>query len=827
MTGTQALAAVLQPGRKLVTEEVAAAIVRFVAGGAELANAEVEPSLLSLICRELNDARLAQGSSEISLDLLAGSHATILSNFYERALADQPPAVRRIIEDELLTTRDIAKTSPRSVCRAASRTAGAAPGTLAVLVNRRLLRIEERLDVRRVELTHDVLCGVVKASRDERHEREAREATERPLAAQRERELAARRALVRARQIATACIVLALGAVLAAGFAIFNSQRAQRAEELAEKTRAESEQARAGAEHLLGYLTDDFVRELESFGQLNVVAEFAKRQIDYFHSLPADLKGPETTRNGALAMTHYARAMRILGNLNEGSRNADEAIGLLEQLRTGGDASEGTAIALALACATRGAIYDNQNDSKGVEYSKRSEEILRPFAEAPKASLAARRAYMEVLGRRGFEQQSNNQNEDAVRTEERAMQLAASMGALDLSDANAAASYAEAGGWRVTALQNLGRNDEARRIGESTDAIAVKVLERRPGYRLALHARQIINGTLAGVALNDLDPRESQRYALKNVQVSEELLNLDPNSTVAANNLGVARQNVGDSYWYAGQLNEAIPDYLAMLDDFEKAIVGGANQTILYGYQNYVSVDPQARLGRFADAQATADKAPPYLRKLRETEPAGSMVIPIYDSLTKSSAADIAYYRDDYAAARKIAGAAAEELRGIDPKTGFQEIQKFGSLFTASDIAGHAAYLLGDYAAAEAYQREAVDARQKFLTDAVSDRRDIAEKSTWLAMALARQGKFDEAGKVIAPVVKFQRELSAKNRGDRWQPLELAYALYAQALSDKTHGAALLHEAAALLDAAPASIKAMHEYRQWRERIAKAGSVGG
>jgi len=103
MTGAQALTAVLRPGKKLVTEEVAEAIVRFVAGGAEVANAEVEPSLLSLICRELNDARIAQGRKEISLDLLAGSHASILSNFYERALADQPAAVRRIIEDDLLT----------------------------------------------------------------------------------------------------------------------------------------------------------------------------------------------------------------------------------------------------------------------------------------------------------------------------------------------------------------------------------------------------------------------------------------------------------------------------------------------------------------------------------------------------------------------------------------------------------------------------------------------------------------------------------------------------------------------------------------------------
>jgi len=61
MSGAQALSAVMKPGGRLVSEEVAASIVRFVAGGSELANAEVEPSLLSLVCRELNTVRLAQG----------------------------------------------------------------------------------------------------------------------------------------------------------------------------------------------------------------------------------------------------------------------------------------------------------------------------------------------------------------------------------------------------------------------------------------------------------------------------------------------------------------------------------------------------------------------------------------------------------------------------------------------------------------------------------------------------------------------------------------------------------------------------------------------
>nr|MDQ2971389.1 hypothetical protein [Pseudomonadota bacterium] len=163
MNGAQALSAVVKPGGKLVSQEVAESIVRFVAGGSELGNAEIEPSLLSLVCRELNTVRQAQGRHEISADLLAGSHDTILSEFYERALADQPAGVRRVVEDDLLTESGYRESLAEERVSKALAAAGAAPDALATLVNRRLLRIEERLDMRRVELTHDVLCSVVLA----------------------------------------------------------------------------------------------------------------------------------------------------------------------------------------------------------------------------------------------------------------------------------------------------------------------------------------------------------------------------------------------------------------------------------------------------------------------------------------------------------------------------------------------------------------------------------------------------------------------------------------------------------------------------------------
>jgi hypothetical protein len=822
MTGAQALAAVLQPGKRLVSDEVAAAIVRFVAGGAELANAEVEPSLLSLICRELNDARIAQGRSEISLDLLAGSHTSILGNFYERSLADQPAAVRRIIEDDLLTSSGYRENVAEERLLSRFNAVGAAPGTLGILVNRRLLRIEERLDVRRVELTHDVLCGVVKESRDLRREREAREATENLLAEQRERELAARRALVRARKIAVGCTILAAGALIAAVLAVMSTQRAHRAEFEAQQTRAAAEQARAGAEHLLGYLTDDFVRELESFGRLNVISEFTQRQIDYFHGLPAGLKGPETTRNGALAMIHHARAMRVLGQIDLATDNAGEAVQLLEGLRTQGDASEATTIALASGYATQALILDNRNDAGGPAAARRAAELIRPLAEAPNASLAARRTYVEVLVRIGYEQMSGNDNTAAIATEEQARRIATDLGALDLSNHEMSAYYAEAAAWLVTALVNTGRNEEAKRSGEEAIALADKVLEQRPGFRLALHAQEVIESALASVAQNELDPAEALRIGKRTEIVSVALLNLDPKNVVTQNNLGVTYQTIGDSLWAAGRLKEAIPSYVKSLTYYAQATAGGAGFAIIHAYDMAVTAVRQAIIGDAAGSAATVALGAPILAKLRRTEAPESLAVLIVESMQKIAAAAAAFERDDLATAKRISGEAMTALGAVKPKGSFEAAQTAISLFVAAHLTARAEYQSGDYAAAEREERIALTARTAWGTQALPDRRDLGEVSTWLAMSLAQQGKNAEAAQLIAPVVQFQRDLASKNRGDQWLPLELACALYAEALSDAQKRPALLHEAAALVAGLTPAIANLHDVRLWRERIAAA-----
>jgi len=271
MNGAQALEAVLQPGKGLVNDEVARQIVLFVSGATELAHAEVEPSLLSLVCGELNEARLARGQPEITADLLAGSRDTILAEFYERALADQPAGVRHVVEDLLLTDSGFRESIAEERVRKAFARVGAPADALETLVGRRLLRVEERLDVRRVELTHDVLCGIVKTSRDTRHEREAKEAAEAQLAATRAQEKAAQRALWRARLVAAVCAVVALAAIASAIFGYVNWRRATVAGKKALTAAADAAQSgqlaengRAEAEKLITFLDDDLWRNLSA-----------------------------------------------------------------------------------------------------------------------------------------------------------------------------------------------------------------------------------------------------------------------------------------------------------------------------------------------------------------------------------------------------------------------------------------------------------------------------------------------------------------------------------------------------------------------------------
>lgn len=260
MNGEQALQAVEGPGRGIVESYVAERIVRFVAApnrtrfsgngdGAGLASLQLDPALLSVVCRELNAHRLEEGRDQITEDLIEKTSANILDDFYERSFAGLNPAVRPFVEDRLLTGSGFRSTVPMEE----AAQAGFAED-IGALVDRRLLRTEDRLGIPHVELTHDLLRDVVLKSRAGRQEREraeraaARDRAEREELDRTRRELEERaRTASKLRRLLFGLIAAGLIAIVAIVFALREIANAAHAVRIARELQRKASDASSAA----------------------------------------------------------------------------------------------------------------------------------------------------------------------------------------------------------------------------------------------------------------------------------------------------------------------------------------------------------------------------------------------------------------------------------------------------------------------------------------------------------------------------------------------------------------------------------------------------
>jgi AAA+ ATPase superfamily predicted ATPase len=813
MTGVQALAAVTGPGGRLVPREVAEAIVRFVAGGSELANAEVEPSLLSLICRELNEARRASGRPEISVDLLDTSRSSILENFYERALADQPAAVRRVIEDELLTESGFRENIAEESMLSKLAAAGAAPGTLPLLVNRRLLRIEERLDVRRVELTHDVLCPIVKASRDLRHERDARAATERTLAEQRAREEEARASLHRARRVATACIGLAAVALVAAGVAFVSMQRARRAEAVADEVRRAAQAARSQAEHLIGYLNDGFAVELEGFGRLDLLADLGGRQLAYYDALPASLQTDDTRASRAIAQVRLGVTRVAQGQLDDARRLLDPGVATLTALRAAGDRSERTAIGLALGLGALGDAEDRSGRS-GLQRAIEAEAVLRPYFDAPGASPAVRRAYGLMANNLGSYQGASG---GGYETLERAKRAFESLGALELKDAAAAADYAEAETYQGPALFYGNRTDELAKTEQHAVALAERVLEVRPGHLVAMRAQAAAYSWLSGVLAERGQMLEAARHHLKAADVRAALIRLDPTSSDSRDSYALILRLAADGLLSAGHDRESADVLLRAIraqSDRQLTPLSAWRAYVwrlVYAEQLLDSGEPVAAERAFAAAEQARSA-------LHERDPQNSL-LRFAEFMTTRSAGVRAFLDGRLNDARKSLS---------DSEVAFAALNASNDNFRRAALDRHAEaiYLLTwvDLALGrdEDAAREAAQMDEAYPQDMASlpyVRAVVARAHIARAVALAHLGRTAEAAAVLAPGLAFAQRFVTSGTDHAGVRLDYAVALYARSLIDPARASADRAAARAALRTLPPEAAKRRSTQMWAHLI--------
>jgi len=166
----QAAEIIMRPIPGLVSKAVAKLIISKVVGVTEfelddLAELEVDSSVLSLYLSQLYNAMRKEGGTEITADLVEREGSNIISRFYEESIADMSVEKQEMLEYLLLTgdgRRD-------NVSRTDFINSGFTEEDVCYLVeDAKLLRQFSMQNDLRLELMHDVLCPAVLARKANR-----------------------------------------------------------------------------------------------------------------------------------------------------------------------------------------------------------------------------------------------------------------------------------------------------------------------------------------------------------------------------------------------------------------------------------------------------------------------------------------------------------------------------------------------------------------------------------------------------------------------------------------------------------------------------------
>ena len=348
---------------------------------------------------------------------------------------------------------------------------------------------------------------------------------------------------------------------------------------------------------------------------------------------------------------------------------------------------------------------------------------------------------------------------------EEARDASRSIDGLKLGDLSAAASYTEATAWQMEALNALGREAEASRIGEEAARVAGQILDKRPAHMGALRARGLINSNLAQIQSDKLRYREALALTDAATQDWESFLKLDPGNAIAWNNQAANLMGSGGLLIGLGRLGEAHAKFLAAAA-VERRTKASAFLAVnlMFPWGRLAGLDadmgnrPEAAGGPCADRPprgARGDRAAP--ARTAERSNLDDARGDLQDGGSRGRGRLPGGARDGRARpspAPKVA----------PPKGGREEcVWHRNSLYLYRAMAD-AQYNLKEYAEAEQSMRKALAHRQFQPARAMDQRREAAQEQVGLAMILAREGRLVDARKAIDPALEFHRGLARPRR---------------------------------------------------------------
>ena len=259
----------------------------------------------------------------------------------------------------------------------------------------------------------------------------------------------------------------------------------------------------------------------------------------------------------------------------------------------------------------------------------------------------------------------------------------------------------------------------------------------------ALRARALVASNLSDIEADELHLAKALPMSQGSSRDWESFLKLDPGNTIALNNVAGGYVREGWFQFRTGRVAEAIESYTAATA-VEKRTRMSPSFAVNQMWPAGSVVFAEADRGNFAQAEAALSHVRQLSGIAGETRKDESSLATLR-MFEASFAAAIPVAKWDFAAVRKLVERALPAATVPPPSGGRVLSAWYGNLNGRYRDLANAAFMLGDFPAAEAAVKKSMTYQQQIPDRTLDRQRDVAQNQILLAMILARQGKQADA----------------------------------------------------------------------------------
>ena len=552
--------------------------------------------------------------------------------------------------------------------------------------------------------------------------------------------------------------------------------------------------------------------------------------VGYYDGLPNELVTPRTQTLRAMALIREGAAQYAISVDEEDAayKKFGEAQATFEKLRADGDTSESVTYGLALALFEQGKGVLTGGIHGTPKQLEQAAALLRPLAYAPKASRQSRQTYAEILNYLSHTQPK----EIGVATTEEGRKILKGLGALELTDLQATATYADTADSEARHLAVLGRLVEAKVLAREVYGLAEQVLAQRPGDLQSLTNRYLAADMLSNLAMRQRDDAAAGDFAQRSVEAAEEAIRFNPSNIDSWTLLIRAMVSVARLHYERGEVAQALATgqaAMALAQDKR------APESLVQ-FLGLDIADPLAQLQAALGQNSAAEQSRQAWKRGYEdglaryaAEDPRRLILANFDA---RSLARLRLIQDQPQAALAQARADLDRLKKLQLPANDPGVRRvLGNVQRADLSTGSIAALrLGRGAEAEAMIRQwqALPLDAMYGSDDPEQTAALLSKS--LAHAVVLQGRVEEARNLLEPALAYYRKQEQDGAKGTTFRRDFATALYVGALAQAAgtpERAQALAEAKRLLDGASVETQQLYDYRALNRWIAAAQAQGG